>query len=61
MTVEHNVLVARMERDFCGTDFLVGEAGEAQKAHALALVLYQAKQNNKGLTIYVLTISLLTS
>ena len=43
-TVEHKVLVARMERDFCGTDFLVGEAGEAQKAHALALVLYQAKR-----------------
>ena len=39
-TVEHKVLVARMERGF-----LVGEAGEAQKAHALALVLYQAKQS----------------
>ena len=46
-TVEHKVPVARMERGFCGTDFLVGEAGEAgeaQKAHALALVLYQAKR-----------------
>ena len=49
-TLEHKVLVARMERGFCGTDFLVGEAGEAgeagegQKAHALALVLYQAKR-----------------
>ena len=45
VAVEHKVLVARMERGFCGTDFLVGEAGEAQKAHALALVLYQAKQS----------------
>ena len=43
-TLKHNVLVARMERDFCWTEFLVGEAGEAQKAHALALVLYQAKR-----------------
>jgi len=43
-----------------GTDFLVVGAGEAQKAHALALVLYQAKQNNKGLTIYMLTIYMLT-
>jgi len=41
-TVEHKVLVARMERGFLVG--VAGEAGEAQKAHALALVLYQAKR-----------------
>ena len=42
-TVEHKVLVARMERGFLVVG--AGEAGEAQKAHALALVLYQANQS----------------